>query len=223
MAAWVGNADITKMLLDKGARDPWLSELPGFDPYDFQPLDVSLVDGEVRVSGGSMPLFLGAHSAQRPWFDPSTEPEDNTGTNFFTWIDASIKDEIVSLYIEDEAGHQSMLRMILPVFIGDEGILYTEGVTKLSDNGPFVTVRVHTDAGVKGKVILHQGEGTIEKEIDAEGTTIFALSQVSRQNEPLTIEILNEAGTLADTIEIDCIWRGASEGVVFYDAYMAKP
>jgi hypothetical protein len=112
---------------------------------------------------------------------------------------------------------------MLPIFNGDEGITYTAGVTRVLDNGPFVTLRVHTDPGIQGKIILHRGKDATEKAVEAQGLTTFDLAHVEQQNEPLTIEIINGAGTLLDTIEIDCIYRGASEGVVFYDAYPAKP
>jgi len=35
--------------------------------------------------------------------------------------------------------------------------------------------------------------------------------------------LLNTASTQVDTIEIDCIYRSASEGAVLYDAYQANP
>jgi ankyrin repeat protein len=220
LAAWMGNQEMVKLLLDHDARDPWLSDVPGFDPYDFEPLAVRW-EGD-RIMAGSHPFFLGAHYAKRPWVDPSTMPEDTTGTNFFTWADHSTTDELLILYIENEQGHQSGVKILLPSFIGEDGVHFRDGVTQIAKDGPFVTIRVVGNPGTHGRVILHRGNETIENEIDDEGSAIFELAKVT-QNEPLTIEFLGEDGVLVKTIDLDCVTRGASVGSVFYDVWLTNP
>jgi hypothetical protein len=222
IAAWTGNDEIIKMLIDKGGRVPWLGEVPGFDPYDFHALDVSLVDGDVRVSGASQPLFLGSGSVVRPWRDPNTEPEDKTGTNFFTWTDREAHEPITILVLQDARGHMSVLQLVLPVFLGKEGVSYGEGVTEVAEGGPFVTLRVHADEGMKGKVVVRRGERGTEQEIGADGLATFDLTGVS-WNEPLAIDVSDDASGATETIDVDCVGRAASPGGVIYDTYLKDP
>ena len=198
VAAWRGNPEIIKTLLESGARDPWLSGVQGFDPNHFAPLDVSLVDGKILVSGASQPLFLGASFAKRPWVDPSSIPPDTTGTNFFTWTDSSTHTEVMILIISDQTDHKTQLSAMLPIFIADKGIIYAGGVSEIVDKGPFVTLRVHTENGIQGKIVLIRGKDSIEKVVDATGLTVFNLVKVDQQNEPLTVKIFNESYELAE-------------------------
>ena len=221
-AAWRGNDEVTKLLLSEGARDPWLSRVPGFDPYDFQPLDASKVGEEVRVSGGSSPWFMGAHLAKRPWVDPKPLPPDTTGTNFLTWTSHDIRDAFLVLYIDDEKGHRSRLKILLPSFFGDRGVHFHEGVTSIGEDGPFVTVRVIVKPEAKGKVQMRRKSAELVRTFGDKETAVFELSNVA-WNEPITIEHIGADGVVTDTVAIDCIGRGASPNTVFIDVLLGKP
>lgn len=218
-AAWNKHPEVVKLLVKQGAKDNWLSGVPGFDPADVGALVLSVgKDGMVQV--GSLPFYLGAHTATRPWKAPAERANRSGGNILFRWDTLPRGDTSVTLIaIEDERGNRTSAKAMLPAFIGEGGIIYTDGVSSVAEDGPFAEVQIawqkRRQAGEDpvpgGKIALSREDGKVDLVTDKEGRCKYLLSRVTG-NEPITITFKSDDGKDAGQVDFDCVLRGASEG-----------
>jgi hypothetical protein len=215
-AAWKKQKEIVKLLLEKGAKDPWLSGVPGFDPLSLDPITPQLdTDGNVCV--GSLPLFLGHGFAERPWKLPVESDFNRTGTNLYRWAHPDKeKGPLTIMLFEDERRNPTLVRVVPTIFVGDKGILYSEGQTTVEKGGPFVELIVDTgDITVEKINIVRPNVKPIELNTKIEGRWETTLQSVS-EYEPLTITIAAAKGESPITVDVDCCYRSAKKGMVIY-------
>lgn len=209
-------SSVIKLLIENGAKDDWLSAVPGFDPYNFSPLNLSVNDrGTVMV--GNMPFMLGRHYADRPWKKPNKSDSSTSGTDFFSWEDKTKKDMVTITVIEDENGNSTLGNVLPPAFIGKGGIIYHDGITSIAKNGPFVKINIRwNNAPDKGKVSIKRKEKLTTLRPDNDGFSMYLLKNVD-QNEPITVSFLDKDKHVLDTIDFDCVIRGATQDSVSVD------
>jgi ankyrin repeat protein len=223
MAAWNRYQDETKykpvikLLLAHGAKDNWLSAVPGFDPYAVSGLMLKQgADG--RVMSGSMPFFLGGHTAIRPWKDPGASAGSKSGTNCFVWETPPSGDRsTVLVAINDQMGNQTAAAAVLPAFIGEGGIIYNDGISTIAKDGPFAKLAIVWQDGSNhpvsgGRILVTRPSGTIDLTTDTQGAATSLLRHVTR-NEPITVAF-NSGDSTSRKTEFDCVIRGASETTV---------
>jgi len=218
MAAWNNHPDVVELLVKQGAKDNWLTGVPGFDPAEVHALVLSVgEDGTIQV--GSIPFFLGAHTATRPWKAPAERASRSGGNNLFRWETLPKGDASVTLVaIEDERGNRTSAKAILPAFIGEGGIIYTDGVSSVGKDGPFAEIQIvwqkkrqgGQDPVSSGKLILSRREAKVDLVTDKDGRCKYLLSHVVG-NEPITITFKSDDGKDAGQVDFDCVIRGASE------------
>jgi ankyrin repeat protein len=223
MAAWNRYQDdnkykpIIRALLARGAKDNWLSAVPGFDPNNVSPLLLKQsADGSVM--SGSLPFFLAQHAAVRPWKDPGAAGKSDSGTNLFVWETPPNGDKSVTLVVvQDEAGNKTSADALLPAFIGEGGIIYNDGVATISKDGPFAKLSIAWQDGSHhpisgGHVLVTRKSGTVDLTTDQKGTVTSLFRHVTA-NEPVTVAFNSNDGT-SKKVELDCVIRGATETAV---------
>jgi len=209
--------DIIKALIAKGGRSPWLSQIKGFDPYTFDGLLVDRNEnGEVMV--GSIPLFLGTGMAERPWKLPSQDTRSHSGTNFFRWADPK-KDNgpIGTILIGDAEGHKTLLEVAPPVYIGNEGIVYSAHISNVQSGGPFIDIVVSGSEGTT-KVKAVRGNGTVIG-LTQSGSSFRATLGAVTDYEPISVTAYGVGDAKQSTVEFDCIYRSAAGGAVIYQVH----
>ena len=208
---------VIKSLLHHGARDQWLSAVPGFDPYGVQGLMLSeSTGGEIMV--GRMPFILAQHYAARPWRGPGKGRSG--GENFFVWQAPPKGDKSVTLVvIKDQRNNATMADAVLPAFMGKEGVIYREGVSSVAKDGPFVKLVVdlhrkggHAEAIAGEHVEVASPGGSVDLVTGGDGSVSYVLRHVTI-NEPVTVT-LKPNGAAAKTVDFDCVIRGATEDSV---------
>jgi len=219
VAGWNTHTEMVDLLLQNGARDNWLSGVPGFDPRDVGAL--VLTEGkDGTVMTGDIPLILARHLAARPWRSPDRIAARVGGNNLFRWSEKPKGDGVAGLIaIQDERGNGTMAEMQVPGFIGDGGIIYTDGVSSVADGGPFGDIRTAWVAG--GSVTLIRQGAPLNLPMDAAGQVRYVLKNVTG-NEPLTLVFRSAAGTEALRVDFDCVIRGAVENAARFLAFTSK-
>jgi ankyrin repeat protein len=218
IAAWNKHAEVVDLLVKNGAKDNWLSGVPGFDPTDVGALVLSAgKDGTVKV--GSLPFFLGAHTAVRPWSAPEKLASRSGGNNLFRW-DAQPKGDgsATLIVIQDEHGNKAMADALLPAFIGEGGIIYTDGVSSIGKDGPFAEVQIvwekkgqsNNDPVSGGSLTITRKGGKVDITTDKDGRCKYVFNHVIG-NEPMTVTFKSKDGNEVYHLDFDCVIRGASE------------
>lgn len=223
LAAWNRHQDdakykpIIRALLAHGAKDVWLSGVPGFDPEQVSGLLLSQgADGTIMV--GSVPFILALHSAVRPWRDPGTPGKSDHGNNFFVWDTPPRGDKSVTLVlIEDQAGNKTSGVAVLPAFVGEGGVVYNEGVSTIGKDGPFAELAITwQDANKRpisgGHIRITRKSETVDLTTDQQGNATHLFGHITI-NEPMTVAFISDNGTSKNT-ELDCVLRGASQASV---------
>lgn len=219
IAVWQEHADLLPILLKHGAKHPWLSRVKGFDPSTLSPIRLQRQsDGSITVGG--LPFIAGSHSASRPWKKPAPSELSKTGKNYLYW--ASDKDnetgrDAVVIGIRDEKGQRTSLKLALPAYVGDDGVVYSATSTNVAQGGPFVTVvvRAMKEGGVaeRARVELRRGDENIQLRADDTGLLTTTIGKV-QQFEPLTVTFRGSKGNVIRVVEIDCVYAGSSKGLV---------
>jgi TPR repeat protein len=219
VAGWNKHTDMVDLLLKNGARDTWLSGIPGFDPRDVGALVLTEgKDGTVMV--GDIPFILARHLAARPWRSPGQIAARVGGNNLFRWSEKPNGDGVAGLIaIQDERGNGSMAEIQVPGFIGEGGIIFTDGVSSVAAGGPFADIRTAWVAG--GSVTLLRQGTTLNLPMDAAGQVRYVLKNVTG-NEPLTLVFRSAAGTEALRVDFDCVIRGAIENAARFLVFTSK-
>jgi len=217
-AAWNRSIDekrymsVVKLLLKHGAKDEWLSLVPGFDPIKFEQLTLSISDkGTVMVGG--IPFFLGQYIAIRPWKMPVPDSSSG-GTNYFSWENQSTNDSVTVVVIKDTDKNSTGLSILPPAFFGENGIVYREGVSVVKSDGPFAKIDVSWDnKPITGEVVIVRG--TKSKPFKMGDKTFSHFLKEVKQNEPITVEF-KENGIPINKVSFDIIYRGATQEAVSY-------
>ena len=217
LAAWKGQKETVKLLLEKGAKDPWLSGVPGFDPLKLISVNPQR-DKDGRISVGSVPFLLGRGFARRPWKLPEGPNRSRTGYNLFRWAYPNKEKgrPLTIMFYEDERQNQTLVAVVPTIFVGEKGILYSEGQGTVEKGGPFVELVADTGDLIIEKVKIVRPNGSpIELNAKTEGMWRTTLQSVS-DYEPLTIMIAPAKGGNPITVDVDCCYRSAKKGTVIY-------
>ena len=211
---WPGQAEVIKALLGKGAKSPWLSRIKSFDPLTFNALTPERnAKGDEVV--GSMPLILGALGVQRPWKLPAESARSHTGKNFWRWGNPEIqKGPLTTTMITDQNRRRTELQLIPTIYIGDEGIAYSENVSEVQKDGPFADIIVDASAGIE-KVTATRGNGSVITLTRGSGSFRASLTGVT-DYEPITVTKYNSGGVKQSSTDFDCAYRAAKSGAVIY-------
>lgn len=209
-----GKRDIIAALMAKGGKSPWLTQIKGFDPYTFDGLLIHRNEsGEVMV--GAMPLFLGTGMAERPWKLPPQSERSHSGTNFFRWANPE-KDNgpIGTIVFGDAEGHKTLVEVVPPVYIGNEGIVYSAHISNVQSGGPFVDLVVSGSEGTT-TVKAVRGDGTVIG-LTQSGSSFHATLGAVTDYEPISVTAYAVGDVKQSTVEFDCIYRSAASGAVIY-------
>jgi hypothetical protein len=211
---WTGKNDVLKALLTKGAKSPWLSRIKEFDPYTFDYLSPEK-NGNGRIMVGSLPLFLGAYTAHRPWHFPRESERSTTGKNFWRWQNP-LKDSgpLTTMVITDERGNRTELQLVPMIYIGNAGIAYSENVADVERDGPFVDIIVEgSDSTVR--VTAARGDGT-KIELKRSGGSYRGTLRGVTDYEPITVTKYGDGDVQQSSTDFDCVYRSAKSGAVIY-------
>jgi ankyrin repeat protein len=219
---WPGQKDVIDALLSKGARSPWLSRIREFDPHSLNALTPEQNPrGEVVV--GSMPLVVGAAPARRHGALPpgNTMKQDlrvidsQNGKNFWRWGHPE-KDRwpLTVATVVDEKGNKTELRLIPTIFVGDSGIAYSENISDVERDGPFVDITVDASENTV-KVTAVRGSGKVI-ELTRNGSAFRATLGGVSDYEPISITKYTNGDVRQSTTEFGCVYRGAKNGAVIY-------
>ena len=217
LAAWQHENEIIEMLIEKGAKDEWLSNVPGFDPYNVQPITPKVgKDGTTRV--GSLPFFLGRGFAHRPWKLPSESNRSHTGYNLFRWADPNKdKGPLGVMAYEDERGNSTKVSIIPTAFVGEKGIIYPKNQFTIDEEGPFVNVVIVDKKGSDIDKIIIRRTNAIPIQLNKQANNNWETTLTNVTDyEPITVEIYTVNKSKPKVVDFDCCYRSAKRGVVIY-------
>jgi hypothetical protein len=211
---WSAKDSTIKALLAKGAKSPWLSQIKGFNAYGLVPLTPDKNEkGDVVV--GSLPLFLGAYAAQRPWKLPPESSRSTTGTNFWRWQRVPQQTgPLTTLIITDPSRHQTALQLVPTIYIGDKGIAYSENVASVEKDGPFIDIVVDASPSTEKVSAVRANGATVW--LTKNGTSFRATLAGITDYEPISVTKYGSGGVKQSTTDFDCIYRAAKSGAVIY-------
>ncbi|MEI8290518.1 MAG: ankyrin repeat domain-containing protein [Verrucomicrobiota bacterium] len=205
------------LLLQQGARDKWLSSVPGFDAHNFSGLVLKMGD-DGRVLSGSLPFFLGKDHAGRPWKPRKQSDLSDSGTSFFSWEDAASKSSLTVIVIDDDNKKQTLGILFPPSFVGAEGVIYRDGITSIAKDGPFADLHVVWEKKpAQGTVILERKNSSTPISLNEKGVGEFVLKKAT-SFEPLSVVFKDDAGNTS-IVNIDCVYRGATPGSFIYEVH----
>jgi len=216
IAAWDKNYSILDLLLEHQAEDPWMSYIPGFDPYELNPYVFD--DDDYDEHPG---WYEGV-------FDENTSPHvvNDVDDRFVTGpCDGEITSNI--LRGASDYGHNSDRYhysqysdgvlvenyITFPSFIAAGGIVYPQGIHEVECGGPFVDIRVeeHTRRVKSAHVSV---SGRVTELVNIERGVYFATVGPIDECEPILIELKKQNGDVVASYEILSELRGAVPGVV---------
>jgi ankyrin repeat protein len=219
---WPGQKDVIDALLSKGARSPWLSRIREFDPHSLNALTPEQ-DPRGEVVVGSMPLVVGAAPARRHGAFPpgNTMKQDlrvidsQNGKNFWRWGHPE-KDRgpLTVATVVDEKGNKTELRLIPTIFVGDSGIAYSENISDVERDGPFVDVTVDASENTV-KVTAVRSSGKVI-ELTRNGNAFRATLGAVSDYEPISVTKYASGEVRQSTTEFGCVYRAARSGSVIY-------
>jgi hypothetical protein len=215
MAAFTGQKELVRVLLGKGAKDPWLSKVPGFDPENVVPITPNKEKGDVEVGG--LPFVLGSGLARRPWTLPPESERSETGYNLIRWAHPDReKGPLAAIVYADSRGNETLVSIVPAMYVGAKGILYHQNETSVAAGGPFAHVAI-LDKNLKIKRVVIQRQGgrleTIDKPVDARWQAgLFGMHDY----EPITVSIYQADRDKPIVVDFDCVYRSASAGGVIY-------
>lgn len=216
MAAWKGQKGLVKLLQSKGAVDEWLSNVPGYDLTNVAPVTLEKdADGNIKV--GAWAFILARGFAKRPWALPPESQRSKTGNNLFRWVDPrKDKGPLVCIVYSDARGSQTLVSIVPTICIGEKGILYRQGETKIEKDGPFADVVIADPKNDIAEIVIrrHGGKSTkIGKPKDGEWK--LTLGQV-KDYEPIFARITRIQTADVISVDFDCVFRSATKGNVIY-------
>ncbi len=216
IAAWEKNYSILDLLLEHHAEDPWLSYIPGFDPYELEPYIFG--DDDYDEHPGWYEGTFDENS--RPYVVNEVDDRFVTGPcdgeitrNIFTGAPDYGHNSDRYHYSQYADGVLVENYITFPSFIASSGIVFPQGIYQVESGGPFVDIRVqeHTQRVKSAHVIV---SGRVTELVNIERGVYFASVGLVDECEPILIELKKQNGDVVASYEILSELRGAAPGVV---------
>jgi hypothetical protein len=219
---WPGQNDVIKALVAKGAKSPWLSRIKEFNPSNLNALTPEKNQkGDVMV--GSMPLVVGTAPARRNGALPPGNSmkqdlrvvDSQTGKDFWRWGDPQ-KDTgpLTVAMIVDGKGNKTELQIVPTIYIGDDGVAFSENISDVEKNGPFVDVIVDASENIV-KVTATRSNGKIV-ELTRSGRSFRVTLDSVTDYEPISVTTFGNGDSKQSSSEFGCVYRSAKSGTVIY-------
>jgi len=216
IAAWEHRHDIIELLLEHQAMDPWLSNLPDFDPYELYPYVLS--DDDYYDHPGWIEALLDED-------ETPTIVNDVNDTfihgNCYTDVERNIitaqpgynQDYSRYRYSQYSDGVLVEYFVVWPAYVSHSGIVYPRGVYRVEEGGPFVDIMIdeHTSRVKSARAVV----GGVVTELPSIERKIYAgtIGPVG-ECEPILIELCKQNGDVVASYELLTEMRGAEPGVV---------
>jgi hypothetical protein len=175
-----------------------------------------------RVVVGDQPLVMGFFSAHRGDTPPPTPlkqalrgPDDKIGINFWRWgYPNKHKEPLTVAFVVDKRGNAAKLQVVPTVYVGSDGIVYSQDVAATEQGGPFADLVVVARAGTS-RVIAQRTNGQ-SVELTRDGN-IFRARLNAVQNYEAIVITMSGAGQAQPSVwELGCVYRAAKAGAVRY-------
>jgi hypothetical protein len=216
IASWRGDDAMISILLDYDARDPWLSNVPDYDPYGLKPYTFGDVD--IDIHPGFIEALLNDNTTptiSRSWFDPNIHGpcgstisrniftggpdfgQDNKRSRSFNYSDGVLIEELVTY----------------PSYVTNQGIVFPQNVYQIDEGGPFVNIRCEEHTQRVKSISVNNAGQYIELVNTDRGIYTGTIGQID-ECETLLIEMHKQNGSVIAEYEIVCELRGAVPGAV---------
>jgi hypothetical protein len=222
IAAWEQNYDILDILLQHEANDPWMCNIPGFDPYDLYPYifgeddydehpgwyegtfdeysdPYMVIDVDDRFVNGPCDGSI-THNIFR---GASGYEYNNDRYHYSQYSDGVLVENYISF----------------PSYVAPNGIVYPQGVHRTDPGGPYVDIMVteHTQRVKSAQMVVGND---ITELVEIDRGVYFATVGPVDECEPIIVQLKKQNGDVVASYELLSELRGAVPGAV--SIYMSR-